>query len=48
MTGVFSTPGPGTPTPARRRHPGLTFIYAWPFETEDVAVFLAKKIREIA
>ena len=33
---------------ARRRHPGLTFLYAWPFQTKDVAGFLAKKIRELA
>jgi sirohydrochlorin cobaltochelatase len=32
---------------ARRRHPGLTFIYAWPFNTEDVAEFLAKKLKDM-
>jgi sirohydrochlorin cobaltochelatase len=33
---------------ARRRHPGLTFIYAWPFDTGAVAEFLAKIIKKLA
>jgi sirohydrochlorin cobaltochelatase len=33
---------------ARQRHPGLSFIYAWPFPTEDVANFLARQIKEIS
>ena len=32
----------------RQRHPGLTFIYAWPFPPEDIAAFLAKKIKSIS
>ncbi|TAJ99269.1 MAG: hypothetical protein EPO39_16920 [Candidatus Manganitrophaceae bacterium] len=26
---------------AQRRHPGISFIYAWPFETAEIAKFLA-------
>jgi len=29
---------------ARRRHPDVDFRYAWPFETEDVAAFLAEQV----
>lgn len=29
---------------ARRRHPGLSILYAWPFETSEVARFLAGQI----
>lgn len=29
---------------ARRRHPGLSILYAWPFETSEVARFLASQI----
>ncbi|NKE72567.1 hypothetical protein MNODULE_17585 [Nitrospiraceae bacterium HYJII51-Mn-bac16s-1-B09] len=29
---------------ARRRHPGLSILYAWPFETAEVARFLAGQI----
>lgn len=29
---------------ARRRHPGLSILYAWPFETAEVARFLASQI----
>jgi sirohydrochlorin cobaltochelatase len=30
---------------ARRRHPGIEIIYAWPYETREVAGFLAEHIR---
>jgi len=33
---------------AHRRLPGLTFIYAWPFDTGAVAEFLAKKLKDIS
>ena len=36
----FFTPG----EQARRRHPGLSILYAWPFETAEVARFLASQI----
>jgi sirohydrochlorin cobaltochelatase len=29
---------------ARRRHPGVEFTYAWPFDVDDVARFLAGQI----
>jgi sirohydrochlorin cobaltochelatase len=29
---------------ARRRHPRLSILYAWPFETEEVARFIAGQI----
>jgi sirohydrochlorin cobaltochelatase len=29
---------------ARRRHPGLSILYAWPFETSEVARFIAGQI----
>jgi sirohydrochlorin cobaltochelatase len=29
---------------ARGRHPGISFIYAWPFATRDVASFMAGQI----
>ena len=33
---------------ARGRYPGLTFIYAWPFPAEDVASFLAQRIKSLS
>jgi sirohydrochlorin cobaltochelatase len=30
---------------ARARHPGVEFVYAWPFDTGDVARFLAQQLR---
>jgi len=30
---------------ARERHPGVDFIYAWPFEVSDIARFLSAQIR---
>jgi len=29
---------------ARKRHPGMTFVYAWPFPPEGVAAFLASEL----
>lgn len=29
---------------ARQRHRGVDFRYAWPFDTEDVAAFLAEQV----
>jgi len=29
---------------AQSRHPGIPFVYAWPFETEEVGRFLAEQI----
>jgi sirohydrochlorin cobaltochelatase len=31
---------------ARKRHPGTRFVYVWPFESADVAGFLAAQIRQ--
>ncbi len=31
---------------ARARHPGISFLYAWPFDTKAVAEFLAGKIKD--
>jgi len=33
---------------ARSRHPGVRFVYAWPFDTGAVAEFLARKIKDAA
>jgi sirohydrochlorin cobaltochelatase len=33
---------------ARERHPGTTFVYAWPFKVEDVAQFLAIQVEQIS
>ena len=30
---------------ARGRHPAIEFAYAWPFDTVDVAAFLAEQVR---
>ncbi len=35
---------PATIDAARRRHRQVDFRYAWPFETEDVAAFLADQV----
>ncbi|HYA49057.1 MAG TPA: CbiX/SirB N-terminal domain-containing protein [Burkholderiales bacterium] len=32
---------------ARRRHPGMNFVYVWPFPTSDVAAFLASEINRV-
>ena len=31
---------------AEERHPGVTFVYAWPFDVGDVARFLATQIEQ--
>lgn len=31
---------------AQRLHPGVTFIYAWPYRMRDVAGFLAQQVRQ--
>jgi sirohydrochlorin cobaltochelatase len=33
---------------ARGRHPGVEFVYIWPYEMADVAAFLAERIRAFA
>ena len=33
---------------ARRRHPDVRFVYAWPYDTHEVAAFLARHIRRFA
>ncbi len=30
---------------ARKRHPGVSVVYAWPFEVSEIALFLASQIR---
>lgn len=30
---------------ARKRHPGVGFVYAWPYDTAEVAAFLARHVR---
>jgi sirohydrochlorin cobaltochelatase len=32
---------------ARKRHPGMTYVYAWPFPVADVAEFLASHISKV-
>lgn len=32
---------------ARARHTGVTFVYAWPFGSEQVAGFLAEQVRRL-
>lgn len=32
---------------ARLRHPGVAFVYAWPYQMPDVAAFLARRIEEL-
>lgn len=29
---------------AKKRHPGVRFVYAWPYEASDVAAFLARHL----
>jgi sirohydrochlorin cobaltochelatase len=38
---------PATIRRAEERHPGVTFVYAWPIEVEDVAEFLAAQLRHL-
>jgi len=33
---------------ARRRHPGVEFVYAWPYDLDEVAAFLARQLRRYA
>jgi sirohydrochlorin cobaltochelatase len=33
---------------AEERHPGITFVYAWPFKVEDVAQFLAIQVEQLS
>jgi sirohydrochlorin cobaltochelatase len=33
---------------ARRRHPGVAFVYAWPYDPEVVALFLAGQVARFA
>ncbi len=33
---------------AERRYPGVTFVYAWPFEVEDVARFLGTRMEQVS
>jgi sirohydrochlorin cobaltochelatase len=33
---------------AKKRHPALEFIYAWPFKVEDVAQFLAIQVEQLS
>jgi sirohydrochlorin cobaltochelatase len=37
---------PGEVDQARRRHPEVSFAYAWPYAMEDVARFLATRMDE--
>jgi sirohydrochlorin ferrochelatase len=32
---------------ARARHPGVAFVYVWPFETAAVARFLAAQVGQL-
>ncbi len=32
---------------ARTRHPGVEFVYAWPYAMADVAAFLARRIAKL-
>ncbi len=33
---------------ARRRHPDVEFVYAWPYDLDEVAAFLARHLRRYA
>lgn len=33
---------------ARQRHPGVRFVYAWPYDVAEVAAFLARHVRRFA
>jgi sirohydrochlorin ferrochelatase len=39
---------PAAVSRARRRHPRIAFIYAWPFDTPAVADFLARRVKDAA
>ena len=37
---------PGAIARARSRHPGITFVYAWPYDMQAVARFLAQHVQD--